>query len=93
LATTPDDFAGAVSFEAWVQPAKGEAGRIFDKLTAGQRNGFLIDCWPNLALRIILGPRQDDFPSALQPEVWQHIAVVMGKGGRLDVYLNGDKRQ
>jgi hypothetical protein len=88
LTTKPDDFAGSVSFETWIQPAKGEAGRIFDKLTAGKRDGFLIDCWPGDSLRVILGPRQDDFPDVLRPGVWQHVAVVMGKG-RLDVYLNG----
>jgi hypothetical protein len=92
LATKPGDFGGAVSFEAWIQPAKGEAGRILDKLTAGRRDGFLIDCWPNLSLRVILGPRQDDFPDVLQPDVWQHVAVVMGKG-RLEVYLDGDMLQ
>ena len=91
LPTKDDDFAGAVSFEAWISPAKGEAGRIFDNLTAGQRNGFLIDCWPNQSLRVIVGPRQDDFPEALQADAWQHIAVVMGTRGELDVYLNGSK--
>ena len=90
LPTKPGDFEGAVSFEAWIQPAESEAGRIFDKLTAGQRDGFLIDCWPDLSLRVILGPRQDDFPDVLHPGVWQHVAVVMGKG-RLEVYLNGNK--
>jgi hypothetical protein len=90
LTTTPADLQSAVSFEAWIQPAKGEAGRIFDKLTAGQRDGFLIDCWPGLSLRVINGPRQDDFPGVLQPDQWQHVVVVMGKG-RLDVYLNGSK--
>jgi alpha-L-fucosidase 2 len=93
LPTKPGDFEGAVSFEAWIQPAKREAGRIFDKLTAGQRDGFLIDCWPDLSLRIILGSRQDDFPAVLHPGVWQHVAVVMGTGRLLEVYLNGNKLQ
>jgi hypothetical protein len=92
LATKPGDFDGPVSFEAWIQPAKGEAGRIFDKLTAGRRDGFLIDCWPNQSLRVILGPRQDDFPDALQSGAWQHVAVIMAKG-RLEVYLDGKKIQ
>jgi hypothetical protein len=91
LPTKDDDFAAAVSFEAWISPAQGEAGRIFDKLTAGQRDGFLIDCWPNQSLRVIVGPRQDDFPDALQADAWQHIAVVMGSRGQVDVYLNGKK--
>ena len=92
MTTKPGDFGGAVSFEAWIQPAEREAGRIFDRLTAGERDGFLIDCWPNLSLRVIVGPRQDDFPDALQSDAWQHVAVVMGKG-RLEVYLDGDKLQ
>jgi hypothetical protein len=92
LAPELDEIIGPVSFEAWIQPAKGEAGRIFDNLTAGQRNGFLIDCWPNQSLRVIVGPRQDDFPDVLEADVWQHIVVVMGKG-RLEVYLNGKKLQ
>jgi hypothetical protein len=91
LPTKDDDFAGAVSFEAWISPAKGDAGRIFDKLTAGQRDGFLIDCWPNQSLRVIVGPRQDDFPDTLQADTWQHIAVVMGTRGQVNVYLNGKK--
>jgi len=90
LATKPDDFIGTVSFEAWIQPKKGEAGRIFDKLTAGRRDGFLIDCWPDLSLRVILGPQQDDYTNALQPGVWQHVAVVMDRRC-VDVYLDGKK--
>jgi hypothetical protein len=90
LPTKPGDLDGAVSFEAWIQPEKGEAGRIFDKLTAGRRDGFLIDCWPGLSLRVIIGPQQDDYPNVLQPGVWQHVAVVMDKV-RWDVYLNGEK--
>jgi len=92
LATGPGDLGGPVSLEAWIQPERGEAGRIFDKITAGKRDGFLIDCWPGLSLRVIVGPRQEDFPGVLKPGVWQHIAVVLGKG-RVHVYLNGKKLQ
>jgi hypothetical protein len=92
LAAELEEITGSISFEAWIQPAKGEAGRIFDNLTVGQRNGFLIDCWPNQSLRVIVGPRQDDFPDVLEADVWQHILVVIGKG-RLEVFLNGKKLQ
>ena len=85
------DLHGDISIEAWILPEKGEAGRIFDKLTGGQHDGFLLDCWPNLSLRLIVGDRQKDLPDVLKPGVWQHVAVVIGKG-KLDVYLNGDKR-
>ena len=71
-------------------PEKKEAGRILDKLTAGQRDGFLIDCWPGLSLRVIIGPQQTDFPGALKAGVWQHVVVVIDKR-KLDVYVNGVK--
>lgn len=90
LATEPGDLDGEFSLEAWIQPNKSEAGRIFDKLTAGKRDGFLIDCWPDLSLRVIVGPHQEDFPDVLQPATWQHVVVGISKG-RVEVYLNGDK--
>ncbi len=92
LAPKLEEVAGPISFEAWIQPAKGEDGRIFDNLTAGRRNGFLIDCWPNQSLRVIAGPREDNFPDVLQADAWQHVAVVLGKG-IIEVYLNGNKIQ
>jgi hypothetical protein len=90
LTITPGALDGEVSFEAWIQPAKGEAGRIFDKITAGKQDGLLIDCWPDLSLRVINGSRQEDFPNVLKPGIWQHLVVVFAKG-RIGVYLNGDK--
>ena len=91
LAAELEEITGPVSFEAWIQPAGREAGRIFDNLTAGQRDGFLIDCWPDLNVRVIVGPQQKDHPGALKAGVWQHIAVVLGRN-RMDVYVNGEKR-
>jgi len=88
--------------EKWIERLEYQADQPMDvaadwaahcqKLTAGRRDGFLIDCWPDLSLRVILGSRQDDFPDVLHPGVWQHVAVVMDKG-RLEVYLNGNKLQ
>ena len=85
------DLSSAVSFEAWIMPGKGEAGRILDKLTGGKHDGFLIDCWPGLSLRLIVGPRQNDFPGVLKAGVWQHVAVVIDKR-KLGVYVNGKRR-
>ena len=89
LDTKAGDFDGEVSFEAWICPEKGEAGRILDKITAGKGDGFLIDCWPDLSLRVIVGSQRKDFAGVLQPGVWQHVAVVMGKWD-VEVYLNGE---
>jgi hypothetical protein len=80
LATQPEDFAGAVSFEAWICPAEKESGRILDKLTPGQNDGFLWDTWPDLSLRVITGNHQRNSPGVLKPGVWQHVAVVLDRG-------------
>ena len=88
LATKAEDFTGPVSFEVWIQPGENEAGRILDKLTPGVNDGFLLDAWPKLSLRLIVGPQQHDFPSVLKPGVWQHVAVVIDRR-LLRVYLDG----
>jgi len=85
------DLQSEVSFEAWILPETAETGRILDKLTGGQHDGFLLDCWPKLSLRLIVGDRQQDIADVLKPGVWQHVAVVLGKG-RSEVYLDGEKR-
>jgi hypothetical protein len=90
LPTEPADFSGEITLEAWLKPGKGEAGRIFDMLTAGKRDGFLVDCWPGLSLRVIVGPYQKDHVKVLKPNVWQHVAVTIGNG-KVAVYLDGKK--
>ena len=91
LPVKAEDLVSALSFEAWILPEKGEAGRILDKITVGQGDGFLLDCWPNLSLRLIVGGRKKDLSGVLKPGVWQHVAVVIDKR-KLEVYLGGDKR-
>ena len=88
LPTQPADFAGEVSFEAWLLPAEQESGRILDKLTVGGHDGFLLDAWPKLSLRLIVGNGQHHFQQVLRPGVWQHVAIVIGRGSSR-VYLDG----
>jgi hypothetical protein len=91
LAVKAEDFSGSVSFEAWIQPAEGESGRVLDKITVGGHDGFLLDAWPKLSLRLIVGPQQRDFDNVLKPGVWQHVAVVINRRTQ-QVYLDGVKR-
>jgi hypothetical protein len=91
LPTKAEDFDGAVSFEAWIQPGENEDGRIIDKLTAGTGDGFLLDAWPKLSLRLIVGDQQCSFSNVLQPGTWQHLAVVINHGKEV-VYLDGKKQ-
>jgi len=88
LPTSAEDFASAVSFEAWICPAEKEAGRVLDKLTAGKHDGLLWDTFPGLSLRLICGSHSKGIKEVLKPDVWQHIAVVLDRAvPRL--YLNG----
>ncbi|RME93813.1 MAG: hypothetical protein D6766_07440, partial [Verrucomicrobia bacterium] len=77
-----------VTFEAWIQPAAKEAGRIFDKLTAGRNDGMLIDCWPGLSLRVIAGANERHWRDVLSPGRWHHLAVQLDRH-RIRVYLDG----
>jgi hypothetical protein len=88
LPTQPEDFAGAVSFEAWICPAEKEAGRILDKLTAGKSDGMLWDTHPGLSLRVIAGNQTKLVKDVLKSGVWQHVAVVLDRGTPR-FYLNG----
>ncbi|MDP6634355.1 MAG: DUF5703 domain-containing protein [Phycisphaerae bacterium] len=85
------DLKVPLSFEVWIKPGKNDKGRILDNLTPGQRDGFLIDAWPGLSVRAIIGPYQKDCASVLKPSVWQNVTVVIDKS-KLNVYVNGEKR-
>jgi hypothetical protein len=90
LPTVAADFAGPVAFEAWFCPNANDAGRILDKLTAGTRDGFLLDTWPGLGLRLIVGQSEWQRANVLKPGVWQHVAVVI-RGNKQRVYLDGQQ--
>ena len=92
LPARAEDFAGAVSFEAWIYPAEKESGRILDKITPGTDDGFLWDTWSDLSLRLIAGHQHRHFPGVLKPGVWQHVAVVLDRGIPR-VFLNGQLAQ
>jgi hypothetical protein len=92
LPTRVEDFAAAVSFEAWILPGEKESGRILDKLTAGKNDGFLLDTFPRLGLRLIVGNQQRQFAGVLKPGVWQHVAVVLDRVN-LRLYLDGRLEQ
>ncbi|MCX7048915.1 MAG: hypothetical protein NTX50_25945, partial [Candidatus Sumerlaeota bacterium] len=88
LPTQAEDFAGAVSFEAWIFPQEKESSRILDKLTPGKDDGILLDTFPDLSLRLIAGNQKQVHPNVLKPGVWQHVAVSLDRGMQR-VYLDG----
>ena len=47
-------FKSGLTLCAWIDPQNLVPGRIFDKLTAGQSDGFLFDTYPGNTLRLIV---------------------------------------
>lgn len=97
LGPQPDTqgFVGNGGFvaEAWVflDESVPSSQRIFDKLTAGVNNGFLLDAYPDLGLRAIVGERVVQIPDALSVGVWQHIAAVVSPSGEVTLYRDGQR--
>ncbi len=83
-------LANGFTFAAWIKPAPGESGRIFDKITPGGSDGFLFDTYPGLSLRFIVGSEEMLVAKCLKPGEWQHVAATAdGATGVRRIYLNG----
>ena len=90
--TLPADiFLGnGFTVAAWIKPSAGEAGRIFDKITAGGSDGFLFDAYPGLSLRLIVGADELLQPKCLKPGEWQHVAATVDAATDVRrIYLDG----
>lgn len=81
-----DDLTGAFRLEAGVKPAVGGQGRIFDKITPGGADGFLIDVQPGGTLRLIVGPKQFNAGGVVPAGQWSRVvAGVDAAGWRVSV--------
>ena len=81
------DFKDGYTLEAWIKPDSTQ-GRIFDKLTAGSDNGFLLDL-QGTTLRLIAGDLHLVAPAAVRPGAWQHVAATGGPDGQAALYVDG----
>ena len=83
-------LANGFTVAAWIKPAPGESGRIFDKITPGGSDGFLFDTYPGLSLRFIVGAEEMLVAKCLKPGEWQHVAATADAvTGVRRIYLNG----
>ncbi len=85
-------FAAGLTLEAWVRPrALGAGGaRLVDKITPGQRDGFLLDTHPGNSLRFICGDTELTLADATPPDRWTHVAAVADPAaGGSRLYVNG----
>jgi hypothetical protein len=85
------DMTRGLTVEAWIRPAQATPGRIFDKVTAGADNGFLLDTHPGNTIRLIVGNTTLSAPAGtLTIGAWHHVAAVAdGATGEIAVYLDG----
>ncbi len=82
--------AGVVTLAAEVKPAAGERGRLFDKITPGGSDGFLLDAHPGNSLRLISGTTQQNAKDALPAGQWARVvAVADAAAGGWHVSVNG----
>jgi hypothetical protein len=77
----PPSLMDSFSLEAEVHPAAGETGRIFDQITPGERNGFLLDTWPGNALRLIVGDQERSVKDALPAGQLAKVVLYAGTDG------------
>ncbi|MHB8957930.1 MAG: DUF5703 domain-containing protein, partial [Pirellulaceae bacterium] len=89
---TACEFSRGITIEAWVKPDQlsDSGGRIVDKVTPGQSDGLLLDCYPANRLRLIVGTHELRVQESLPPGQWSHItAVADRRTDRLELYLQG----
>jgi hypothetical protein len=85
------DGAAELTLEAWIRP-EGDAmiGRIVDKVTPGQGDGFLFDTYPGSQLRVVAGQDTLNADRTLPAGEWTHVAAVIGLDG-IRLYQSGDE--
>lgn len=79
--TSSGDFRGDFTLTAEVNPKPGATGRIFDSITPGGSDGFLLDLQPGNQLRLIVGPEQFFAKDALPANQWSKVIVQASAGG------------
>lgn len=85
------NVARPFTLEAWIRPEAMASMRIFDKLTAGRNDGFLIDVIGKNSLRWIGGdqPLWRSAENVVRLHEWQHVAVVVEPNRATRIYLDG----
>jgi hypothetical protein len=88
--SVPFEFSNGFTLAARIRPDKLTPGRIFDKLTAGRNDGFLLDTYPGDGLRLIVGDRELTAPHVLRAGVAHDIiASYDSSTGEATIYLDG----
>lgn len=78
---TPENIAGDFTLAAEVNVASGATGRIFDKITVGGSDGFLLDILSENTLRLIVGAAAYTTKDVLPLGKWAQVVVVSDTNG------------
>ena len=79
-----------LTLEAFITPSELKAGRIFDKLTAGRNDGFLLDTHPGNAIRFIVGDMELSAKDVLSVGKRSHVqATYHSKTGKAIIQVDG----
>lgn len=77
----PDELKGSFVLEAEIKPGPRESGRIFDKITPGGSDGFLLDVQGGRNLRLICGSVTETAEDAIPADRWSKIRAVADASG------------
>lgn len=78
------------TISAFILPAAGETGRIFDKITPGGADGFLFDTEPGMSLRLIVGNATLVAKNCLTADKLQEVrASFDARTGAMRIWLDG----
>ena len=78
------------TIEGWIKP-DSISGRIFDKITPGGSNGFLLDM-QGKKLRLIAGNEIYFSSTSIEPGVWTHVAAIFNpQTGKISLFQNGKR--
>jgi VCBS repeat-containing protein len=81
------DFSSSLTVAAWINPTTVSDARIFDKITSGAADGYLLDVVGG-KLRLQIGGTAVTGATTINAAQWTHIAGVYD-GSTIKVYING----
>ena len=82
------DFRGDFTLSGEVNPRRGATGRIFDKISVGGSDGFLLDVLPGNQLRLIVGGAHVTVPGVLVAGRWSTV-MLTAAAGRVSASVDG----
>lgn len=80
---------GSLSVDFTLSPQHDGHRRLFDKITVGSMDGFLLDITPDRKVRLIQGGKTDILPITLEPDKKTNLTLVFSATGRLILSLDG----